>query len=88
MNTTNNIFDGCTLIPFAVLTWDDGLDYDEEGNAWQDSPPCEYVWSAHRSLAAAEASLAKMEKISKNSYWLVENYMCRDYEVEDPAKWS
>ena len=80
---------GLTLVPFAILAWDDGLDYDGDGNAWYDYPPCEFVWSAHTTRKAAEASLEKAEALCpKGGFRLVEDYVCNDYEVEEPTKWS
>lgn len=81
--------EGLTLVPFAVMAWDDGLDYDGEGNAYFDSPPCEFVWSAHHTVEAAEASLAKAKALCpKGEFRLVEDYICQDFEVDEPTKWS
>ena len=81
--------EGCVLVPFAVMAWDNGLDYDGDGNAWQDSPPCEYVFSAHHNRDSAENELRRMQGLCPNSrFWLQENHICPDYEVEDPSKWK
>ena len=81
--------EGCTLVPFALMAWDDGLDYDVDGNAWQDSPPCEYVFTAHQTRDSAEKELQRMQGLCpKSHFWLQENHICPDYEVEDPSKWK
>jgi hypothetical protein len=80
---------GMTMVPFAVMAWDDGMDYDGDGNAYFDSPPCDFVWSAHHTVEAAEASLAKAKALCpKGSFWVVEDHICPDYHVEEPAMWS
>ena len=77
---------GLVVVPFAVLAWDEGLDSDGEGNFYQDSPPCEFVWSAHQTLEAAEAALAKAHELcpnNKEDFHIVEDYICHDYEVAE-----
>lgn len=80
---------GFIHIPFVVLGWDDGLDSDGEGNYFQDSPPCEYVHSCHRSQETAEATLSRIKAaIPDGSFWICKDYHAADYEAGDPAKWS
>lgn len=40
-------------VPFAVMRWDEGLDYDMDGNAYQDSPPEYYLDGAFDTLLDA-----------------------------------
>lgn len=63
-------------VPFAILSWDDGLDYctDDEGNevAYEDSPPGWFICGAFESREEAEE---KMAKLSENGgcYMIAEN---------------
>jgi hypothetical protein len=63
-------------IPFAVMGWDEGLDYNEDGTAYQDSPPCECVDGAFETREEAEANLLKAQQHDpKGRYWIVENHI-------------
>jgi hypothetical protein len=46
-------------VPFAVLRWDDGKDYDLDGNAYQDSPPEWYLAGAFDARDDAERFVAE-----------------------------
>lgn len=46
---------------YLVLVWDDGLDYDADGNAYQDDAPGYHCASHHRTQKGAEAEAAWME---------------------------
>lgn len=50
-----------TLVPAAVLVWDDGLDYNLDGTSYQDDCPGDYPHSYHRSLKDAELEAAWLE---------------------------
>lgn len=79
---------GLVLVPFAVMAWDDGLDIDCDGNAWQDSPPCEFIHTAHKTLESAEAELARVQGLCPNTrFWLNENHIAHDWEVDELDKW-
>ena len=46
-------------VPFAVMRWDDGLDYNEDGTSYQDSPPEWYLAGAFDTRADAEQFIAE-----------------------------
>jgi hypothetical protein len=71
----SEVSDLSITIPFAVMGWDEGMDYDAEGNSYQDSPPCEYVDGAFETRAEAEAHIAfRNELPGPGQYHIVENY--------------
>lgn len=47
--------------PFAVLIWDDGLDYNMDGTSYQDDAPGSIPHSYHFDRKAAEAEVAWLE---------------------------
>lgn len=46
---------------WTVLVWSDGLDYDADGNAYQDEPPDYFPASYHRTQKGAEQEAAYLE---------------------------
>lgn len=48
-------------VPFVVMLWDDGLDYDEDGNAYFDDAPGWFTHTCHRTLKGAEIEMAWLE---------------------------
>jgi hypothetical protein len=75
---------GHDIVPFAVLMWDDGLDYDEEGNSYFDSPPEWYVHSFHKTQVEAEIEMAWMEwwDFNPNKMMLEENHLVEPWEMD------
>lgn len=55
--------DGCDyfIVPFVVTIHNDGLDYDEDGNAYFDDYPADLPASFHRTRKGAEAEAAWLE---------------------------
>jgi hypothetical protein len=53
-------------VPFAVLLWDDGLDYDADGNSYFDDYPGDFMHSAHRTLEGAQKEAAWLEHLGVN----------------------
>ena len=49
-------------VPFAVEVYDDGLDYDADGNTYFDDYPGFHVASAHRTQKGAEVKVAWLER--------------------------
>lgn len=47
---------------WVVYVWEDGLDYDDEGNAYFDSPPDEFESSYHLTQRGAEIEAAYLER--------------------------
>jgi hypothetical protein len=73
----SDVSDLTVTIPFAVMGWDEGLDYNDDGTAYQDSPPCEYVDGAFETREEAEAHIAfRKGHDQKGRYWVVENEPC------------
>lgn len=72
------------LIPFAVLVYDDGLDYDLDGNAYFDDYPGDHYASGHRSRKGAEVEAAYLEAagIESHRISIVENYYAARYELD------
>jgi hypothetical protein len=72
------------LVPFAVLVYNDGLDYDMDGNAYFDDYPSDDLATAHRTREGAERSAAWMEHhgIKANRITIVENYWTHKWEME------
>ena len=70
-------------IPFAIMAWDEGLDYctDDEGNevAYEDSPPGWFVHGAFETREEAEAQLAILEG-NGGCYMIVEDQVEPLYE--------
>ena len=68
-------------IPFAAMAWDDGLDYDIDGNAYQDNPPGEFVQGAFLTLEEAEAFVAA-RNVGRTGVkgWVETNYVAPLYE--------
>ncbi len=53
----------CTVgfyVDFAVFKWDDGLDYNEDGTAYQDDAPGEHPHSYHHERADADAMVTRL----------------------------
>lgn len=53
-----------TFVPqecWTVLVYDDGLDYDEDGNSYFDDYPGEHASSYHRTQRGAEVEAAHLE---------------------------
>jgi hypothetical protein len=71
-------------VPFAVLVYNDGLDYDEDGNAYFDDYPSDDLATAHRTREGAERSAAWMEHhgIKAQRISIVENYWTYKWEME------
>lgn len=68
-------------IPFAAMAWDDGLDYDIDGNAYQDNPPGEFVDGAFLTREEAEAYVAGRNATRTGvKGWVEENYVAPLYE--------
>lgn len=72
------------LIPYAVLVYNDGLDYDEDGNSYFDDYPSDDYASGHRSLKGAEAEAAWLEHagIEARRISIVEDYHAMRYELK------
>ncbi len=51
------------LIPFVVMMWDDGLDYDMEGNSYFDDYPDYHEHSYHHTRKDAEVEVAYIEQM-------------------------
>jgi hypothetical protein len=77
-------------VPYCVSLWHDGLDYDEEGNAYQDEYPEFIPHTYHRTLKDAETEAAWLIErgvasdrvdIGKDGYWIDEweqKYLLKD----------
>lgn len=72
-------------VPFTVLVYDDGLDYDADGNAYFDDYPHDYPSSYHRTRKGAECAASWLEfrgiaphRISIQEYLPVDSI---DYEL-------
>lgn len=72
------------LIPFAVTVWDDGLDYDEDGNSYFDDYPGEHLASSHRTLKGAQAEAAWLEHagIKADRIRIVPDWYAMRYEMK------
>ena len=66
----------CITIPFAVLTYDDGLDYDLDGNSYQDSPP---DWCLGGAFHDEESATRWMEQSKER--WKFECRLEKDHRV-------
>lgn len=72
-----------TLVaPFVVLLWDDGLDYDLDGNAYPDSPPDYFVQSVHATRKAAEQEAAYLERAGVRGIIIEEGYPVYRYQAD------
>lgn len=49
------------IAPFALLVWDNGLDYNMDGSSYQDSPPDYFQHSYHLTRKDAEVAAAYLE---------------------------
>jgi hypothetical protein len=77
----SDVSDLTVTIPFAVMGWDEGLDYNDDGTAYQDSPPCEDTDGAFETREEAEAHLAFRKKHDPNGrYWIEENHVVNLWE--------
>lgn len=69
--------------PFAVVFYDEGLDYDEDGNSYFDDWP---KWVGHSYFASresAERELAEMEEKNPNTSWdIQENYWIEPWNIK------
>lgn len=72
------------LVPFALTVYEDGLDYDEDGNAYFDDYPGEHYASGHLTLKGAEVEAAWLEHhgIAADRIRIVENYWVHRYELK------
>ena len=71
------------VIPFAVLVWDEGLDYDDEGNAYFDDYPSWFVGSAHHTRKGAEVEAAYHEHhFPKQRVMVVEDHWVEQWEMQ------
>lgn len=71
------------MIPFAVTIYDDGLDYDEDGNSYFDDYPADHLASSHRTLKGAEIEAAHLENngIEQWRISIVPQYVIYRYEL-------
>lgn len=71
-------------VPFAVMVWDDGFDYDMDGNAYFDDYPGEHLASSHLTRKGAEMAAAYLEDagIEASRIRIVENYDTHAWEME------
>lgn len=74
---------GYTQVPFAVMVWDDGLDYDMEGNAYFDDCPGDRPHGFYRTQKAAEYEAARLEMlgIDGNRITIVRDYWTPNYTL-------
>lgn len=76
-------FDPIT-VPFAVTVYDDGLDYDTDGNAYFDDYPGDHAVSFHHTRKSAEAEAAWLEHhgTSADRINIVEDYRTYRWELQ------
>ena len=76
-------FDEVT-VPFAVTVYDDGLDYDMDGNAYFDDYPGDHAVSFHRSRVGAEREAAWLEHagVETRRINIVEDYRTFQWELQ------
>jgi hypothetical protein len=72
-----------TYVAAAVLVWDDGLDYDVDGNAYVDDCPGYHPHSYHHSLKDAESEIAWLihRGLDSGRITLIEGYPVSDWDT-------
>lgn len=73
-----------TVVAGAVLVYDDGLDYDVDGNAYFDDYPSWFPHSYHHSVKEAEAEAAWLEHragVKPDRIRVVENYRVDEWDM-------
>ena len=72
------------LVPFVVCVWDDGLDYDMDGNAYFDDYPGDQPVSFHASREGAEREAAWLEHrgTASRRISIMEDYLACRWDLE------
>jgi len=72
------------IAPVAVLVYDDGLDYDLDGNAYFDDYPSDVPHSYHNTLYGAQAEAAWLEHhgVKPNRISIVEGYPTYRWDLQ------
>jgi hypothetical protein len=72
------------FVPVAVLVYDDGLDYDLDGNAYFDDYPSDVPHSYHHTLYGAQAEAAWLEHhgVKPNRISIVEGYLTYKWDTQ------
>lgn len=72
------------VIPFTVTVYDDGLDYDMDGNSYFDDYPSDVAHSHHRTRKGAEQEAAWLEHQGTPTWRIriVEDYPTYAWELK------
>ncbi|MFY4731166.1 hypothetical protein [Nitrospira sp. BLG_2] len=70
---------------WTVLVYEDGLDYDEDGNAYWDCPPDWFAASYHLTQKGAEQEAAYLEHAGiKSSRIIIQEQWQEQYDYDKP----
>jgi hypothetical protein len=73
-----------TFAPFAVFIYDDGMDYNEDGTAYMDDYPGDWLHSCFNSRRGAEMEACWLERhgVASNRITIVEGHWLADWEAK------
>jgi hypothetical protein len=72
------------VVPFAVMMWCDGLDYDENGHAHFDDYPQNVPHSYHTTRKGAESEIAWLEFLGHDvsGFSIEANYLTYEWDLQ------